>query len=95
MITTKSIKKINDVETLFNLINERKEIEKKEKALKKKMKEMMAKEMTMKAGDFVVMRDQRERPSIDKNLLAEILNEDEIAGVTVFTEYEVLLVKKA
>lgn len=84
-------------EILFNMIQERRKLERKEKDLKDHFKKMMENSgvTVMKVGDFIITLDDRKTTSIDRQMLAEELGINEAKKFEKEINYKVLDLKKA
>ena len=87
--------KIDIVRQLQAVIDQRKEIEKKEKELKALVKDMMCDETGLIADDLLVIRSLKSRSGINKKKLVTILSDEQMEEVTKITTYETLEIKAA
>lgn len=92
MKTIRSQSDILKAQELFNLIEARKEIEKKERELKDYFKAMG--EVAIKANDILITLTEKERTNLDKLALTAFLGPDKIHEFETVTEYVQVDVKR-
>ena len=92
MKTIKAKSDILKAQELFNLIEARKEIEKKERELKDYFKAMG--EVAIKANDILITLTEKERTNLDKLALTAFLGPDKIHEFETVTEYVKVDVKR-
>lgn len=91
---TTSENKIEKVQALFAIIEQRKELEKAEKELKKEIRELMGDALLLEAGALAVVVSERSRRDIDKEAIAADHGVDFLAQYTKTTSFEIMEVKK-
>jgi len=92
MKTIRAKSDIQKAQELFDLIEARKEIEKKERELKDYFKAMG--EVAIKANDILITLTEKERTNLDKLALTAFLGPDKIHEFETVTEYVQVDVKK-
>jgi hypothetical protein len=92
MKTIRSQSDILKAQELFNLIEARKEIEKKERELKDYFKAMG--EVAIKANDILITLTEKERTNLDKLALTAFLGIDKLSEFETTTHYQQVDVKK-
>lgn len=90
---TTSPAKIDLVARLAEIIEARKHAEKLEKDLKKEVKEIMGKDLTLEAGEFCVILSLRTRKDLNKVALEHDHGHAFVTKYTTLSSYEVLEVK--
>lgn len=93
-MTTTSETKIDLVKKLYQVIQERKQLEQTEKALKEEVRVVMGDQVELVADDVVVTREEASRESIDKEALVEEMGKDFVAKFTKVSTFEKMQVKK-
>lgn len=86
---------INAVAELFAIIEQRKALEKAEKALKSDIKAVMGSALNLDAGLYAVIISERSRSDLDKTALEHDMGHDFIVKYSKRTSYEILEVKPA
>ena len=79
---------------LYEVIEQRKKIEKRERYIKGYFKLMLPQEL-VKVGNYVITLTDQERASIDKNKLIADKGEDFVSDYTSVTVFKKLDIKKA
>lgn len=82
----------NDALTLLEVIEQRKELEKREKYLKEKFKTLLGDEVAIDANGVLITLTERERTSLDKKELAKVVD---LKKYEKKSTYKVMNVKKA
>lgn len=90
----KTVKKqvVSEAKMLFDIIEQRKELEKKEKELKAKFRVLLGSETALDANGVLITLTDRERKSLDKVELSKVVDLKEFEKTT---QYQVMNVKKA
>lgn len=80
---------------LFDLIEQRKEMEKKEKELKDYFRSVLSADQinVVHVGGYIVSVADRVTTTIDRKLMAEILGDDEVRKYEKKTPYQILDIK--
>lgn len=84
---------ISMVHQLNECIENRKANEKVEKELKAVLKELMGTDMTLEAGDLMVVVEERSRTDVDKKALLAIVGPDVVAQCSKSTTYDIISIK--
>lgn len=89
----KTIKKqtVIDANELFNVIEQRKTLEKREKELKASFKELLGEETAIDANGILISVTSRERKSLDKKALSKVIDLSDFESIK---EYQVMSVSK-
>lgn len=88
-----SLKNLQLVTELYQICQERKKLDKLEKELKTKVKEIMSEDNILDVGPYLVVISQRSRTDIDKDGLMHDLGLETLRKYLKFTSYDVLEVK--
>ena len=91
---TTSLVTIATVVQLAQTIEARKAIEKAEKSLKDKIKEVMGDNLLLEAGNYAVAIKERSRRDLDKDALSHDMGVEFINKYTKVTSYDVMEVNK-
>jgi len=91
---TQSQKNIELAQDLFNAIELRKELEKKEKELKEQIKLIMGEEKLLEAGSIFITLDDRERTDLDKKAMIQELGMDLIKRFEKTSSFVMMSVKQ-
>ena len=92
MKTTVKKQTVNDALELFEVIEQRKVLEKREKELKESFKALLGEETALNANGILISLDERSRKSLDKKELAKVIDLKEFEKSTT---YQVMSVKKS
>ena len=95
MITTKSDEKIKLAQELYELREKRKEIDEREKKLKKYFEEEIGKENGMSAGNILILASPGKSSSLDKDGLIREIGQETYDKYLKITEYVSLRLVKA
>ena len=89
----KTVKKTTceKAQLLLDTINKRRELEKLEKQLKEDFKSLLGSELAIDANGILISLDERERTSLDKKALSEVVD---LTKYETKSTYKVMSVKK-
>lgn len=79
---------------LFNTIEARKQLEKAEKELKDRVKELMGTEKMLDAGNILILLDDRERTDLDKKRMTLDLGLDLIKQYETKSSFQIMTVRE-
>jgi len=92
----KTVKKelVSQAWELFRVIEERKDLEKRERVLKNIFKVFLDDDTALEVDSFLISLEECSRSSLDKGLLSEYLSEDQLESCKKTTEYKKFNIKK-
>ncbi|MEW5759297.1 MAG: hypothetical protein AB1779_00855 [Candidatus Thermoplasmatota archaeon] len=84
----------NKLEEYYKLTEQKRKLEKDIEELKKAILIAMGESESLIEGDYIAVREERERTDIDKDRIKFYLTEEQWNKITRKTSYQVLTVKK-